>query len=197
MAEYYFDIETPGPEKGGEPALSVAWQRLKRNRAAGEINILKSWEMGGRKKVLKEVLRLGVFDWAKDPWEFIPVGMNLMFDFHVLIGQMEEAKVKQWTKDDVWAFLRNKPFKDIKPVLVLMNDGRFQDAGLHNFAAKKPESSDEVIARWRAGDYKGVDEYIRGEAEGFVELYDRVARHLAQLGFQIRSEVEAQRHPGR
>ena len=80
MAEYYFDIETWDPNETGRPdpnkgqVIAVAYQSISFGRPRGPLEILKAWEPGGEKQVLKRVLELGLLDWGANAFNFVPVG---------------------------------------------------------------------------------------------------------------------------
>lgn len=191
MPEYYFDIETPGKDKSGELALSIAWQRIQCNRPQGKLQGMKSWKDGGQKAVLKKVLELGVFD-TQSPtkWDFIPVGRNLNFDFLTLNDRMRETGVKNWSLESVFDFLHNKPMKDLDTTLILMNDGNFKGSGLDQFTAKKPGTGADVIEMGMNGDLDSIDRYIEGEVAGFMELYHAIAEELAKFGKPLRERAK-------
>ncbi len=64
------------------------------------------------------------------------------------------------------------PYIDIKPILVMLNSGKFKGASLGNFTGKT--HTGEKIPEWNAKkDYIAIEKYICEEAEGFIHLYQK------------------------
>ncbi len=186
MTEYYFDIETSDRDPKWSQVIAVAYQPIALNDPGGDLVMLKAWEIG-EEGVLREALRLGVFD--ADPgraFDFVPVGVNLLFDLTFLMDRMRLTRVMKWRAREVPRFLRDKPSKDLKAALVMMNAGDFKGCGLDRFTAKKKTAGHVIPGLWARRDYRAIERYIRDEAAGFFEVYGRVARALDTLGSELR-----------
>jgi len=183
MNEYYFDIETSGLDLWKEQVVAVAYQPIVSGAPADDLTILKAWDRGGEERVLRQVLKLGVFEADRDnAFAFVPIGTNLLFDLTFLIARMDRLGIRKWKPREVLHFFHNKPTKDIKHVLVLMNEGRFKGSSLDAFSTKKRTGGAAVVDMWRRKDYKGIEEYIREDAEAFFEIYVKIVPSLSELG---------------
>jgi hypothetical protein len=114
-----------------------------------------------------------VFNLSKK-WEFIPVGTNLLFEFSFIL-----AKAKKYLNlnIDPMYFCHTKPYLDIKPVLILMNQGVFSGAGLDKLTSK--EHSGSVIPNWYANKaYDKIITYVKKETEAFVCFYQKIKQIL-------------------
>lgn len=86
MPEYYLDIETnaigPRPDIENDEILTIQFQRLSSmsGRKEGDLTILESWKTS-ENAILKQFH--SIFQPSKS-FEFIPIGMNLNFDFFML-----------------------------------------------------------------------------------------------------------------
>lgn len=186
MTEYYFDIETEDSDPAKNRVIAVAYQPIRFDRPDGDLRILKTWELG-EASLLKRVLKLGVLE--ADParaFEFVPVGVNLAFDYNFLITRMRETGVRRWTVSQVLELFHSKPMKDMKTALVMMNDGSFGGSGLDHFTRKKRSAGHVMLGLWGERNYRGIEKYIRGEAAGFFEVYGQVTGILRDMGRRMR-----------
>ncbi len=171
MADYYFDIETnPTKEKPDfrrDEVLTIQYQQIdcRTGEEKGDLVILKSWE-SSEKDILERFYH--IFNPEK-PWDFIPIGFNLSFDYFSLLYRWRAVGI------DVKAesIFSDRPNIDLKPIIVMCNCGMFKGASLGRFIGKK--ESGLKISEWcKAGDYDSTEEYIKDEAERFLNFY----RHL-------------------
>jgi DNA polymerase III alpha subunit (gram-positive type) len=165
--EFYFDTETTGLNPQEDKIVTLQYQQIdKQGNPIGSLVILKEWELG-------EERLIRTFMSVFTPWDFIPVGMNLNFDFNFLIN-----KIKKYTGKELTGFqLSNFPHIDIKSTLVLMNDGKFKGASLTNFTSKS--ESGIVIPKYYADkDYDKIINYVEDEAAAFVDFYKDLKIHL-------------------
>ena len=186
MTEYYFDIETEDRDPAKNRVIAVAYQPIRSDRPGGDLGILKGWELG-EASLLKRVLKLGVFE--AEParaFEFIPVGVNLAFDYNFLITRMRKTGVRRWTLSQALEVFHSKPMKDMKTALVMMNDGSFVGSGLDRFTRKKRSAGHVMLRLWAERNYQGIEKYIRGEAAGFFEVYGQVTAILRDMGRRMR-----------
>lgn len=78
------------------------------------MNILKEWE-SSEKENLEEFLSPAN---CNNPWDFVFIGMNLMFDFNFLNDRARRYGLRGLDL----SYLYDHPFLDLKHVLVLIND---------------------------------------------------------------------------
>ncbi len=168
MAKFYFDVETTGLNPKVDKIISIQyWQLDGVNNAIGELTILKEWD-SCEKDILSE------FNLIFKPWQFIPVGCNMNFDKHFISQRNKLYKLNAF---DFEFLIRNFPSIDIHPMLVLMNNGNFKGSSLHNFSSKR--QSGEQVPKWYAGgEFGKVEEYVKNEAEAFIEVYKRLNEKL-------------------
>lgn len=110
-------------------------------------------------------------------FDFVPVGQNLYgYDLIVLLQRLNH----HFNLDLDIGFLRNRPVIDIKPILVLMNDGRFSG---YNELLGRSESGAQVRLWYQARDYESILSYVRREARNFIEKYQFLKRQLRSIRF--------------
>lgn len=185
MPEYYLDIETNAkgskPDIENDEILTIQYQELdsRTGETRGELKILKSWE-SSEKTILENFHSIYQ---PNDLFSFIPIGMNLIFDFFMLH--------MRWKRIDIEVSLKNliydHPYIDIKPILVILNRGSFKGASLEKFIGKK--DSGAKIPKWYAeGNYDAIERYIRDEAERFIQFYQRLIEVIPKqdLKFKVK-----------
>src|SRR5438445_4944722 len=98
-------------------------------------------------------------------FDFIPVGMNLYgFDLVALLSRLNYY----FSLNLGFDFYRNRPVIDIKPTLVMMNEGRFK--GYQDLLGKTVSGS--IIKTWyEAKDYPKIIDYIKEETTNFIKKY--------------------------
>ena len=186
MTEYYFDIET----SRRNAVIAVAYREIRGYKPEGDLCILRIKEETEERRLLRQVMDLGVFDTGVHKWDFIPVGTNLRFDFTVLMDRMRATRVKPFMVDDVLDFFHHKPHKDIHDTLIFLNDGDFKGSGLDKFTTLKTVSSKEVPALWESKDFAAIDQYIRDDAAAFFDVYGFIGATLGELGRKRKTSLE-------
>jgi hypothetical protein len=186
--EYYFDIETVSkrkedckpectanlsPETG--KVATIQFQRLDTVTGSpiGSLTVLKEW---------KETEK-GIIEKFKDligghAFNFIPVGNNLSFDLSFLY-----AKLREYFPDIEFTpfyFWHERPHLDIKPILVILNNGSFLGAKLSRFTKK--EDNGKFVSTWyheegETGKQKILD-YIKKESEEFIKAYQILKKEI-------------------
>ncbi|MCJ7769175.1 MAG: hypothetical protein MUO92_01680 [Dehalococcoidales bacterium] len=100
------------------------------------------------------------------PWDFVPVGFNLTFDYFSLPYRWREIGIEVKPK----SIFSDRPNLDLKPIVVMCNSGSFKVASLGRFIGKK--DSGLKVSEWcKAGNYDSAIEYIQDEAERFLNFY--------------------------
>ena len=173
MTAYYFDIETYSPNIRPDPVtdkiITIQYQEidLETGQPIKPLVILKEWESSEKEIVSRfynEFLN------GKSVWNFVPVGFNLNFDFEFL-----REKIRKYVGNVISA--RNlyyyRPRIDLKPIVVLLNNGEFKGASLDNFTRKPHNGS--VIRKWyETQQYDEILTYIKEENEAFMEFLRKI-----------------------
>lgn len=175
MPEYYLDIETNAkmskPDIENDEILTIQFQRLGSisGQKEGDLTILKSWESSE-----EDILRKfhSIFQPSK-PFEFIPIGMNLHFEFFMLQNRWKKIGIEVLLKTLIY----DHPHIDIKPILVILNNGSFKGANLGKFTGKT--HTGDKIPEWYANkDYAAIEKYVQDETEGFIKFYQRLKERI-------------------
>lgn len=180
MAEFYLDLETNAsklPNLENDEILTIQYQRLnsETGEKESELTTLKSWE-SSEKDILKEFHSQFSPD---EPFRFVPIGMNLAFDLFSLHYRWKRIGIEVPLK----TLLYDHPYLDIKPILVILNKGSFKGASLGKFIGF-PEKEDlraKIPGWYENKDYAKIEEYLRKEADGFIQLYQNIKRDLPHL----------------
>ena len=163
MATYYLDIETTGLDERHSKIITIQYQELERGtgRAAGDLTILKEWEMG-ESGMLEHIERHTPI--LNDyPFDFIAVGYNLGFEHKFL-----QRKTRQHGLPEI--NLLSRPCVDLHGVGILMNHGEFKGSGLDKMTGKK-ESGGNVPAWYGSGDHSLIENYIKNETREFLKWH--------------------------
>jgi hypothetical protein len=178
MSDYYFDIETcpktPRPDYENDEILTIQFQRLdsRTGEKQSNLTILKAWE-SSEKDILERFY--SIFR-PEDPWEFVPIGFNLSFDFFSLLYRWRRIGIDVQPK----LLFSDHPSIDLKPVLVIFNGGSFKGATPERLIGKR--GSGLKVAEWCAKkEYSLAQEYIEEEAGSFIRFYQFVVRRLPEL----------------
>lgn len=181
MAEYYFDIETYSPEERPNPEtdkiITIQFQRidLRTGEPKGELIILKEWE-SSEKEIVTQFFNQFFRD-GLSIWNFVPVGFNLNFEWEFLISKFEKYLGKKLASKDLHYKI---PHLDLKPIIVLLNDGNFVGASLDKFTNKPPDG--KLVKRWYENrEYDKTERYIRDEAKSFLEFLQKIIKNIHKL----------------
>lgn len=174
MAEYYLDIETNSPGVKPSPddeIITIQYQRLNRKTGHPEedLVILKSWESSER-GILTTFYR--VFQPEKS-FTFVPIGMNLNFDFFLLHNRWKTFDIKVPLENLFYTL----PYMDIKPIIVLLNEGEFKGARLDRFTGKEQPGA-KIPELYAKRDFNTIEQYIRNEAKEFIEFYQKLKEKI-------------------
>ena len=124
MPEYYFDLETTGLTPLKDKIISVQYQQLTTETGAPltELTILKEWE-SSEKMILETFLPFFIGD---TPFSFLPIGQNTLFDLWFLRYRAKSVLGRDLKVDYLF---HEKPFLDLKPILIILNRGHFRAYG--------------------------------------------------------------------
>ena len=181
MPHNYFDIETTGLDPKIDEIITVQYQKisLDSGHPEEELKILKSWDQeSNEEKIVEEIAPLLM---SSNPFSFVPVGNNLNFEFRFLA-----EKIKKYQGIDVDpCYFHSRPYIDLKPVMILLNGGRFK--GYQHILNKK--SSGASVPEWyKKKQFEEIVQYIVDEASAFTSFYSNVYQmmfnpHLKNIVF--------------
>ncbi len=177
MPLYYFDIETTGVEPGINMVVTIQYARLSRDfEPESELTILKVWEFSSERDLIKFFLEESKF--FEDPFTFVPVGVNLLFD---LIFLYKRARLYRLVNRPLAGILRDKAFIDLKPILVMLNNCEFR--GYNRFIdmhmTTKTRGQD-IPTLYAKGEYDKIVEYVRDEYQATLKVLKQVKGILAK-----------------
>ena len=178
MEANYFDIETYSPGEKPDPLtdkiLTIQFQKidLETGEPKGRLQILKEWEEG-EEEMLKFIHK---WFFQRNPWNFIPLGFNLNFEWKFLA-----AKFKEYGIDDkeMGFYLENIPQIDLK-VLAVLKKGSFMGASLSSISDKQDDG--HVIKEFYENkEYEKIVSYVEDETQSFFKLYKEVKENIDKL----------------
>ena len=180
MTEYYLDIETYSPDIRPDPAndkiITIQYQQVstETGEPIGDLKILTEWELGSEKELLSKFK--DVFLSGSD-FNFISIGVNLYgFDFVALASKFN----KYFDLGLGLQFFRDKIAIELKPILIMMNNGRLK--GYTDILGKK--HSGNVIKEWyEQKKHDEIIDYIKDEAKTFIEKYQILKKELPKIRF--------------
>lgn len=184
MVEYYFDIETvprdpndPNEKASLDPKtgkiITIQYQKVDTNTGSPlePLTILKEWETSEH-MILEQFKPLITVN----PWDFIPLGYNLTFEFKFLRHKFKEYFDLDFSADD---FL-DRPKNDLKLVGVILNNGIFIGASLDSFTDKE-HSGFKIPIWYREGKYDEIIDYVHKEADAFLTFWQKLKKELPRL----------------
>jgi hypothetical protein len=168
----YFDIETTGLDPSKAKILTFQYQELSQFSGVPltKLLIVKEWERDSEIEMLTWLKTLLI---DSPFWKFVPVGNNLVFDLSFIASRMQMCFHKDFLMQ-----LLNRPFIDLKHVLVMINEGRFRN---YSRLIGKEEFGVNVPVWYRNGEYEKIVSYIEMEARAFVRTYTILKRSLPAL----------------
>ncbi|HWP31379.1 MAG TPA: hypothetical protein VNK96_06615 [Fimbriimonadales bacterium] len=181
MAEYYFDIETYSPGDKPNPVtdkiITIQFQRvdLRTGKPRENLVILKEWE-SSEKQIVTEFFNKFFAD-GLNVWDFVPVGYNLDFEWEFLISKFNKYLGKCLSSKDLHY---KRPYLDLKPIVVLLNNGNFVGAKLTNFTDKAQDG--KVIKNYYENKlYDEIEKYIKNETDSFLQFLQKIKSNIHKL----------------
>ena len=173
MPEYYFDIETTGLDPNKDRIITFQYQEL--SQVSGipltKLVIAKEWDNDCSEGTIMEWMKELLID--SPFWKFVPVGNNLLFDLSFIA-----ARMRAYFHTDLSMQLINRPFIDIKHVLVMINGGHFRN---YSRMITKTDLGSNVPIWYHKKQYEKIVNYVEMEAEAFVRTYGILKRNLPAL----------------
>ena len=182
MGLFYFDLETFSkglkPNAVEDDIISMQFQELNPNNGSpiGELEIVKGWEVGEK----------GIIEKCRDlvvPWKFIPVGVNLAFDFLFLREKFRKYGFYEVPGARFKWFIRELPYIDLKHVLVLANGCRFK--GYNSILGKNGENA-SIRDYYIAQDFLKIIDYIKRESEATIKLFKTALEIVPEINNRIK-----------
>jgi hypothetical protein len=182
--EYYFDTETAGIDPLEDKIITIQYQRLNgfTGEPIGDLEILKEWESSeeGIIRTFYPLLQ------CQNVFDFVPVGNNLLFDFHFLDVRSRKYGLPGF---DLQCCHRH-PFLDLKDILVLVNKGSFK--GYSRIFDEGSLDQVDVPKLYEQRKYKQIVQYIKDENTFFLavlgSLMQRCPRCKAALQTASRTD---------
>lgn len=180
MPNFYLDIETTGLDPFKNKIITIQFAQLHdgTSEQIGELRILKEWESSE-----KEILRQFIIESEitnSYPFSFVSVGFNLQFEHNFLL---QRCKANGLESIDIL----NRPFIDLKPFVVIMNNGRFKGSGLDKIIGKPHGGA--IIPQWYAEKkYLEIENYIKKEAIEFINLCVWLYKELPSMLIKFKTQ---------
>jgi len=115
----------------------------------------------------------------EEPFTFIPVGVNLIYDIVFIYTRAERYKLVSKPFADI---LYWKPFIDLKLVLVIINKCKFAEFSkfVDMYAQTKIRGSD-VPVFYAKGDYESIVKYVKDEYRAVLKALKQIKEALEEL----------------
>jgi hypothetical protein len=195
MPAYYFSLEGMKNGEKTDPAtdrlVTLMYQKI--DLTTGEPLevpvILREWQHSEKEIVTlfyNEFFRPGI-----PVTQFIPVGLNLDYTYEMLLALFRKYGLSPPTSHELWY---QRPRFDLRPVIVLLNNGRFAGATFDAFSLKKGE--DRHMEKWYdKKEFGRIEHYIREEATRFLKVLQYLSKYKTRLGITVKEERTPKRAP--
>lgn len=178
MANYYLDIETTGLNPEINEIITIQFQELNSltGEPVGDLIILKSWESSEEDILLKFNEKLK----SAGEWGFIPHGYNLYFENKFL-----SVRGKIY---GIYINLFERPYLDLHPLGIMMNNGFFKGSGLDKISGKESNGF-AILELYSIDDWVSIENYIIQEAKEYIRLYVWLKKMMPKLRLEYQSEL--------
>lgn len=195
MPAYYFSIDGIRTGEKSDPATDklVTLQYQKIDLTTGEpldvLVICREWESSEQEIVTtfyNQFFRPGT-----PVTRFIPVGLNLDYAYEMLVALFRKYGLAPVTSHELYY---QRPRFDLRPVIVLLNNGRFAGANLDAFSLKKGE--DRHMEKWYdKKEFGRVEHYVREEAARFQKVLQYLSKNKSRMGITLKEAHAARQTP--
>jgi hypothetical protein len=195
MPAYYFSIEGIKTGERSDPATDrlVSLQYQKIDLTTGEpldvLVIHRVWDSSEQEIVTsfyKEFFRPGT-----PVTQFIPVGLNLDYTYEMLVALFRKHGLPQLTSYELYY---QRPRFDLRPVIILLNNGRFAGASLDAFSLKKGE--DRHMEKWYdKKEFGRIEHYVREESARFLKVLQYLSKNKSRMGITLKEAHAAKQTP--
>ncbi len=182
MPAYYFAMEGyhtgEKPDPADDKLITIQYQKidLTSGEPLGELTILKEWESS--EKAIITTFYNEFFKPNLPVTHFIPVGLNLDYEYEMIIAKCKQYNLPAITSHQLYY---QRPRFELRPIIVLLNDGRFAGARLDLFSSKKYDGSH--MRKWyETKDFKKIEYFIREETESVLKLLQYLSKYKTRLG---------------
>jgi hypothetical protein len=195
MPAYYFSLDGIKTGEKSDPAtdklVTLMYQKI--DLTTGEPLdvpvILRVWEHSELEIVTSFYNQF--FRPGTPVTQFIPVGLNLDYAYEMLLARFRKHGLFPPTSHELWY---QRPRFDLRPVIVLLNNGRFAGANLDAFSLKKGE--DRHMEKWYdKKEFGRIEHYVREEASRFLKVLQYLSKYKTRLGITVKEERTPKRNP--
>jgi hypothetical protein len=195
MPAYYLSIEGIKTGEKSDPAtdrlISLQYQKI--DLTTGEtldvLVILREWESS--EKEIVTTFYNQFFRPGTPVTQFIPVGLNLDYTYEMLLALFRKYGLAPPTSHELWY---QRPRFDLRPIIILLNNGRFAGASLDAFSLKKGE--DRHMEKWYDKEEFGrIEHYVREEATRFLKVLQYLSRNKSRMGISLKEAHAAKKTP--
>lgn len=195
MPAYYLSIEGIKTGEKSDPATDrlVTIQYQKIDLTTGETLdvpvILREWE-SSEKEIVTTIYNQ-FFRPGTPVTQFIPVGLNLDYTYEMLVARFRKYGLAPPTSYELYY---QRPRFDLRPIIILLNNGRFAGANLDAFSLKKGE--DRHMEKWYdKKEFGRIEHYIREEATRFLKVLQYLSRNKSRMGISLKEAHAAKQTP--
>jgi hypothetical protein len=186
MPAYYFSIDGIRTGEKSDPATDklVTLQYQKIDMPTGEpldvLVICREWESSEQEIVTTFYNQF--FREGTPVTRFIPVGLNLDYAYEMLVALFRKYGLAPLTSHELYY---QRPRFDLRPIVVLLNNGRFAGASLDAFSLKKGE--DRHMEKWYTKkEFGRIEHYVREEAARFLKVFQYLSKYKSRLGITLK-----------
>jgi hypothetical protein len=186
MPAYYLSIEGIKTGEKSDPATDrlVTLQYQKIDLTTGEtldvLIILREWESS--EKEIVTTFYNQFFRPGTPVTQFIPVGLNLDYTYEMLVALFRKYGLAPLTSYELYY---QRPRFDLRPIIILLNNGRFAGSSLDAFSLKKGE--DRHMEKWYdKKEFGRIEHYVREEATRFLKVLQYLSRNKSRMGISLK-----------
>jgi hypothetical protein len=151
--------------------LTIQYAKLSQDlEPKSNLTILKVWEFPSERDLIKFFLEESKF--FEDPFVFVPVGVNLLYD---VVFLYKRARLYRLVDRPLADILRDKAFIDLKPVLVILNDCEFKGYNKFIDAHMATETrGQDIPVLYSKGEHERIVKYIEDEYQATLKVLKQI-----------------------